>query len=259
MQWLGPVAARLSTLATRGIVSTDMTISHGTGRGLRFNAAGTNPGYALGTTEPLVQKELDHLLAEGMTVYDIGAGVGFYTVIAAQRVGRDGRVIAFEPYPPNARAIEHNLAINQLKNVTLIKNAVGSGRATLTVMAPDVASAHVRARTAVRSEIEGRGVDVEVVAIDELIAEGDLPSPSLVKIDVEGDEVGVLEGMRGTIDRFRPVIVCELHGTNQPIADFLSDVGYTTHVVEPFEHVGTAPWWVHVVARPSPAQLTADS
>jgi hypothetical protein len=69
-------------------------------------------------------------------------------------------------------------------------------------------------------------IDVELVAIDDLIRSGELRPPALVKIDVEGAEIAVLEGMRETIGRHRPAIICELHGTHSEFVAAMEGHGY---------------------------------
>ena len=119
---LSPVIRRV----VRSVQTEDGVISHGPGAGLRFNPAGANPGYALGTTEPVMQGKVAELLAPGSVFYDIGANVGFFSVIAGRRVGKDGMVYAFEPVPANADALAHNIAINGFSNIELIRAAVSS-------------------------------------------------------------------------------------------------------------------------------------
>src|SRR5437868_2582656 len=78
-QWTGPLARRLVGASSAWLRRQDVVISHGVAAGLRFNAAGANPGYALGTSEPLVQQEVARLVCAGDVVYDIGSNVGFFT------------------------------------------------------------------------------------------------------------------------------------------------------------------------------------
>src|SRR3712207_2733331 len=79
----------------------DMMIVQGVGRGLRFNAGGANLGYILGTSEPDLQDAFRRTIQVGMTVYDLGASVGFHSVLAARLVGESGFVYSFEPMSEN--------------------------------------------------------------------------------------------------------------------------------------------------------------
>jgi len=109
LPFLSPAIRR--TVRSRQV--SDGLIAHGEGEGLRINPGGANPGYALGTTEPGVQQALAELLEPGMTFYDVGANMGFFSLIAWRRVGPHGRVRSFEPLPESARTLRHNVALNR--------------------------------------------------------------------------------------------------------------------------------------------------
>src|ERR687893_362807 len=81
-QFSGPLARRIVGWGSRWVRNRDRTIRHGVGAGLRFNTGDANPGYALGTTEPLIQEALASCLGPGDVFYDVGANVGFFTVLA---------------------------------------------------------------------------------------------------------------------------------------------------------------------------------
>jgi len=89
-----------------------------------------------------------------------------------------------------------------------------------------------------------------VVSIDGLVADG-LPAPDVVKIDVEGAELEVLDGMERTLRELRPALVIELHETNVPVADRLESAGYRVENLDGPEPVRDAPGDVHVLARPA--------
>ena len=95
-----------------------------------------------------------------------------------------------------------------------------------------------------------RVIEVELVAIDDLVGDGGLPPPALVKIDVEGAEIAVLEGMRDTIERHRPAIVCELHDTHDEFVAVMRSHGYRLINLEgtiPVEQEGAS---AHALALP---------
>ena len=74
--------------------------------------------------------------------------------------------------------------------------------------------------------------------------------PDYVKVDVEGGEEGVLEGMRATIERARPSILCEVHGTADRLLPLLRDLGYRLRWLEGDGPVEAAPAWFHLVGSP---------
>ena len=245
-QWTGPLARRLVALGSAWIRQADVVISHGAAAGLRFNTAGANPGYALGTTEPLVQEALRRLLRPGDVVYDIGANVGFFTVLAARLVGSGGAVVAFEPLPSTAEALRRNAALNGFAHVTVVARAVGraAGAAKLALREEST-----WARLAAPGET-GPTVEVEMVAIDDLVGSGAIRPPALVKIDVEGAELEVIAGMRRTIAAHHPTILCEMHGTNAAFAAQMAELGYGVTALESPLPLADAPWDVHALATP---------
>jgi FkbM family methyltransferase len=172
---------------------------------------------ASGNLEFSVQEALVRRLERGAVMYDIGANLGFFSLVAARLVGPDGRVYAFEPAPDNATAIARNAGLNQLENIVVIPRAVSASAGTARLQVVDDQSWSCLEEFGEHPNTE-RVLEVSTVAIDDLVATGELPPPALVKIDVEGAELAVLEGMAATIERHRPAIVCELHGTHAAFA-----------------------------------------
>jgi FkbM family methyltransferase len=249
-RWTGPLAGRLVAASSDWFRRHDVIISHGVAAGLRFNAAGANAGYALGTAEPLVQEAVRTLVRPRDVVYDIGANVGFFTVIAARLVGPAGAVIAFEPLPETAGAARRNMDLNGFSHVTVLTNAAGKRGGTGKLELRDEST---WARLADASST-GPTVDVEVVAIDDLVEAGVIRPPDFAKIDVEGAELDVIEGMRRTIAAHRPVILCEMHGRNAAFAALMASLGYTVRSLESDLPLAEARWDVHAVATPEVAQ-----
>jgi len=180
---------------------------------------------ASGNLESSVQEALIRHLGPGDVVYDIGANLGFFSLVAARLIGPEGRVYAFEPAPENAAAIRRNAELNLIENVVVIPRAVSSRPGISRLQIVDDQSWSRLEEFGAHPDTE-RVLEVETVTIDELVAAGELPPPALVKVDVEGAELAVLEGMRETIDRHRPAIVCELHGTNAGFAAAMAERSY---------------------------------
>jgi FkbM family methyltransferase len=199
----------------------------GPARGLRINLHGSAVAFATGAAERPVQDALARELHEGATVFDIGANVGFVTLVAARLVGPSGRVVAFEPVPENAEAIRENLALNAIDWVELHETAVGRTGGSARMIVSDV-SAFSRLETVNVPTGARERIDVSVTSIDEFMSLGAAPVPDLVKIDVEGAELEVLEGMRRTIAEHRPVILCEVHDCNADYAKLMRELGYET-------------------------------
>lgn len=201
-----------------------------------------------GTLEPSVQEALRRLLAPGAVFYDIGANVGFFTLLGARLVGPEGHVVAFEPVPACARAVARNIELNGFAHAEIRAAAVAatSGEGRLLVVG-EASWSHL-ASTGRHADARDE-ISVEVVAIDELVAAGAVAPPDVVKIDVEGAELQALEGMRAMIERARPAIVCELHDTNAEFCALMDDLGYvTTNLDGPSPVAAAGP--VHALAQP---------
>jgi len=158
--------------------------------------------YWLGTHEDRIQRHLQSVITKDDVVYDIGAHVGFFTLLCA-RLAR--HVVALEPLPENAGRLRENIAANALTNVTVRAAAAGArdGAALMTEGATSL-----EGRVASHDFASGRYVPG--VTIDALVREG-CPPPSLMKIDVEGWEAAVIRGGRATIAAERPRLVVEVH------------------------------------------------
>lgn len=248
-QWTGPLARRLVAASSRWIRRQDVTISHGPAAGLRFNASGANPGYALGTSEPDVQEAVRLRVHRGEVVYDIGANVGFYTVLMARLVGPTGAVAAFEPLPETADAARHNARMNRFDHVAVFANAVGRRAGQVRMV---LGQESTWAKLADHAST-GPTVDVAMVAIDDLVESGTIRPPAFVKIDVEGAELEVIEGMRRTIAASRPTILCEMHGKNVDFAALMDELGYEVRALEGNLPLAQARWDVHALATPRAA------
>ncbi|MFZ0547269.1 MAG: FkbM family methyltransferase [Candidatus Promineifilaceae bacterium] len=220
--------------AQRFVRGQDVVIQTGVGKGLWINCDRSNSAYGLGDNEMVVQRVFESQLQPGDVLFDVGANIGFFTVISAKLVGPQGHVYAFEPLPDNFSALSHNIALNDFSNVTLINSAVadesgqgellvayysgGSSLSTVATPPPDLKESMV----------------VQTVAVDDFLADGSKRRPKMVKIDVEGAELTVMRGMVETIRRDHPVILYEIDDADsaeyerkaKECADFLIGFGY---------------------------------
>jgi FkbM family methyltransferase len=224
-QHTNPLVRRLWSLSSRPLRWRPITILEGPAKGLRINLHGAAVAFATGAAERPVQDALVREIRPGATVFDIGANVGFVTLVAARLVGPNGRVVAFEPVPENVESIKENLALNEVDWVELRETAIGREGGSARMIVSDV-SAFSRLETISVPDAERERIDVSITSIDELVGSGSVPAPDLVKIDVEGAELEVIEGMRRTIAEHHPVILCEIHDCNVPYAELMRSLGY---------------------------------
>lgn len=237
-------------LVANRVRNQDGEIQRGVGSGLRFNAGRSMAGYLLGTAEPDMQLALKVIARPGMSVFDLGANVGFISMIAARLVGPDGRVISFEPLPANVRQIRYNADLNHFSHVTVREEAVGCKDGQVCFDVTDFSTTG-RLQNDQRIHKEKTGeLQVTLRQLDSVVVEAGLPQPDIIKMDVEGAEIDVLAGAAQTIATARPLMLIELHGTNEPVADALEDQGYDVHVLGTPVGILQAHWNSHVIAVP---------
>jgi FkbM family methyltransferase len=176
--------------------------------GHRLHLAGERaPSLALATAlleggyERATRNLIERLLPEGGTFLDVGAHVGFYSLVAARKVGPRGRVFAFEPEEDNLRLLRKNIAENGFDNITAIPAAVSdrSGRAEMFVSRQGN-DRHSLFRNP-GSPMEERSEDVDTMSLDDFAASLGWPAIDLVKMDIEGAEPLALAGMRQLLKR----------------------------------------------------------
>jgi FkbM family methyltransferase len=137
-------------------------------------------------------------------VIDIGANIGYYTLLAATLVGEKGRVYAFEPDKGNLAFLQHNVELNQLKNITISPNAVSDREGDTTIYLSNVeAGEHSLIKVPAR-KID-RTATIHTVTLDSVVNE----PVGLIKVDVEGAEVKVLTGAKNLLQKYHPVLVVE--------------------------------------------------
>jgi len=157
----------------------------------------------------IVERLVDSL-QEGDVAFDVGANVGFYTILLAHAVGQSGQVIAFEPNPESFLHLQDNLELNTSRNVRAIRMALGDtdGEAWLYEGQENGDSSLV-------AQPPGTAFDrrvVETAAGDSFRDAHKLPVPRVVKVDVEGYEYHVLQGLRFTLARPEcQLLCCEIH------------------------------------------------
>jgi FkbM family methyltransferase len=199
------LAGRILRLPLRVIPQeTALPILQGKLRGLKWIAGSSNHGCWLGSYEYDKRKAFERTVAEGSVVYDIGANVGFYTLLASVLVGPKGKVFAFEPVPRNLRYLKQHLRINGIKNVSVIEAAVADRDGVAQFDGgPNPSMGHLAA--------DG-SLTVRTVTLDGMVAKGELPPPDCLKIDVEGAELAVLTGAMSLLESARPTVFLAMHG-----------------------------------------------
>ncbi len=151
--------------------------------------------------------------------WDVGANVGFYSLLASELVG-SGKVFAFEPVPRNLYYLREHLALNHVTNVEVLAMAVSDRNGT---------SPFEVEKTGSMGRLSGEGsITVSTATLDSLVEEGKVLPPDYVKMDIEGAELLALRGASDTFQRFRPVLFLATHGkqTENKCCQLLESWGY---------------------------------
>jgi FkbM family methyltransferase len=228
----------------------------GIGEGLRISRDQASADYASGMNEVPVQQALADLLGPGDVFVDVGANVGWFSLLAARLVGETGHVYAIEPVAMNVKAIVANVRRNRLRNVTVLDLAASDSDGTTVLTLTRHPGGAVIASANTPPDATGE-TTVRTATIDSLVSDGHLLPPALLKIDVEGAEEAVVRGMTATLHDHRPTLIVEVDGPDDPtmqarrssLIDLLAANDYdASDLVQSYP---TIDWQVaHLVAQP---------
>ncbi|MEF8813397.1 MAG: FkbM family methyltransferase [Halovenus sp.] len=166
--------------------------------------------------------------------FDIGANVGYFALLEANILGAQGEVYAVEAEPDNADRLEQNIERNEYTNIEVRQVAVGAERTRLELSLGSSSNLHQMSEVLGETDA-GETVEVDVYPLDSLIAEYGIPEDEviIVRMDVEGYEARVFEGMRRLLTGDRPVyLFAEIHPIvgsvdATKIAETLEENGFT--------------------------------
>lgn len=180
--------------------------------------------------KPLISDILSQLSATD-TFYDIGANVGTHSCFAGQIANH---VVAFEPHPETARRLAENLDRNGI-SATTYQLALSDHSGTTELVQPENTAPELGTGEFSIVETDGttQSWTVDVITGDELLSRDDLPTPDVVKIDVEGAELQVIDGMTDVLSSAR-VIYCEVHPGRaevQRVTDRVQSLGFTVETM----------------------------
>jgi FkbM family methyltransferase len=192
----------------------------------------TGQHYLRGDVEPAVQEVLSKRLKPGMVFYDLGANIGFFSLLAARLVGAAGQVFSFEPDPEIAECLRLNIVRNGFINATVIEAGVWSSSGSIHFVPADQSSPDRGVGKFVADENSAAGTPTRCVALDDFARNA--PTPDVIKCDVEGAEVEVFRGAEKLLTTRRPLILCEMHSeTNDKVLrEYFARFGYSVESVD---------------------------
>jgi FkbM family methyltransferase len=164
------------------------------------------------------------ILKPGNVAYDVGGNYGIHSLLMARLVGPSGTVCTFEPHPTIFEACAENVRLNRFENVKLLNLAVSDAPGTIPFSVGD----HAGAGHVIPDQSEVAAFTVRRDTIDRLVADGTIPPPTFVKVDVEGHEAAALKGAAATVAQHRPVLAIDLHHpqADRSVGRFLIDHDY---------------------------------
>jgi FkbM family methyltransferase len=189
-------------------------------RGKKWIAGSSTNGCWIGSFEYEKQQAFKREIAAGDIVYDLGANVGFYSLLASVLTGEKGHVYCFEPLARNIAFLKRHIEMNRIQNCTILEAATAEvdGYAHFDP-SPEPSMAHLS---------EHGEKTVRTVRVDTLVESGEIRPPNVMKIDIEGAESAALQGAAQTIERHRPTIFLSTHGpeVHRSCLQFLRDRRY---------------------------------
>jgi len=227
-----PVIGDFLSWTSRKLLPRDtlvwVQIRHGPAESLwiRVNPR-TGQNVQQGIGEPQVQQALVDHLRPGMTFYDLGANIGYYSLIAARLVGPNGRVISFEADPEIAARLRENLARNNFSHARVEQKAVWSEAAAVSFARVDPNTSPDRGLGHVSTDSSRDTITVEAVSLDRYVTAQN--APDLLKCDVEGAEAEVFRGADRLLAERRTILLIEMHNpeNHRTLAQEFMQLGYT--------------------------------
>lgn len=164
----------------------------------------------LGSWEPRLSAVLPALVRDGDVVADIGANIGYFSLLLSRAVGPEGRVVAIEALPRLARQIEHHVELNSIRNVTVKPVAASDRRGSVTIH--EAGGTNIGMTTIMADRGFAPSGTVDCAPLHELLTERERDRLSLIKIDIEGAEPPVIRDFIAHLPRYprRPALVVEI-------------------------------------------------
>jgi FkbM family methyltransferase len=233
MYMLGPISDWIRQRLNRDLPSEASVVEISSGplrsRQMKLHLQ-SEKDYWLGSYEiDLIEALKKKVPAKGIA-FDVGANIGYLSLVLAELLGPEGQVWAYEALPANAERLNENVQINGFeKRITLKQVAISAkgGQANFKVHASGGMGKLAGAKG--RDEDYLQEIRVESASLDDLVFKQGIPSPDLIKIDIEGAEGAALQGASRLLNEVRPLLFIELHGQEaaQEVLDILKKHDYS--------------------------------
>ena len=261
-QWLyhfQPLAkwlrGRLNEAAPQGLTEIKVASGEMAGMKLLLNMQ-TEKDYWLGTYEPELQNAARKFVQPGMVIYDVGANIGYISLMLARLSGVSGHIFSFEALPNNVQRLQNNIALNQMESIIrVIPKAVVDASRPVNFLAHSSSSMGKARGSAGRKEHYEDEIKIAGLALDDFVFSEGNPAPALIKMDIEGGEILAVKGMLRLLKEKHPLLFVELHGEEaaQAMWPALSHAGYEILKMEAgYERIRSLDqleWKAYIIAK----------
>lgn len=176
-------------------------------------------------------KLLKKFVKKETVVIDLGANIGYYTILSAELVGKTGHVYSFEPEPHNFSLLSKNIKTNNLTNVTLEQKGVADKNYQARLYLSDSNTDH----RIYKVENDRKSVEIQVIKLDDYFPDG-IKKPCFIKSDIQGADIKAIEGMKKLLQNsrdlilffeYQPSMLKEFGSNPEPIINSLLTMGFT--------------------------------
>jgi FkbM family methyltransferase len=166
--------------------------------------------YLFGSYELPTIRHIRSFLTPGAVCIDVGAQMGYLSLAMATSAGRQTAVHAFEPEDINAARFRENMALNNIQNVQLHREAVSNIEGTLHLFLSKTANAGTHSTLYNERTVTEESIQIPATTLDAFARATNLPRLDLIKVDVEGAEFEVIQGADSVLRTYRPRVILEL-------------------------------------------------
>jgi len=237
---------------------SEITIASGAAKGLKMILdLQSEKDYWLGTYESDLDAAARKLIRHGDTVYDVGANVGYVSLLSAQLSGKSGKVFAFEALPANVDRLRKNVLINALESRITVTHAavIDSDQPVTFLTHPSGAMGKALGSDGRDEQYDGQ-ITVPGLALDDFVYGENHPAPDIIKMDIEGGEGKALAGMPRLLAEKKPILLIELHGEKaaHQAWDHLKQNDYSIHQMRrgytKITQISALDWKAYIIAIP---------
>ena len=195
-------------------------------KGMKWSVV-SGGNFIRGRYEEFKTEALLKCIKPGDVIYDVGGHVGYYSILSSVLAGPTGKVLVFEPRPLNVAFLKRHIKFNDIENITLVEAAVSD-------KAGDAGFDDNTGSGTGHLSADG-DLKVATIVLDEFVDGKSHPDPDFLKMDIEGGEIGALDGARKIIERARPVLLVATHGDREHafVLDYLEQYDYVHEVLNP--------------------------